>query len=381
MGDFSIGQGDWVEDRRKFPSGLKSFSDHVHSKGMKFGLWVEPERVDLRTSEAGGWKMDWLSCDEGGNPHILEGPLSKSGWLCLSVPEARLWIKGWLSELVEKYRLDWLKWDSNWWTICRGVHHGHGEGDGEYAHVEGLYDIFDYILNKYPGLVIENCAGGGTRMDTGIMRYSHVQWVDDESELPQRARCHCSRLSRYIPQSCIYTFVNPKSPDIKEYDKFMNAGQKGIAAVLDYSFRSRMLGIWGFSYKLGIMPPAALEVIRRNVKTYKGIRNIIENGKFYNLVPIGHLQRPHLSVDSPEAYMFVGPDAGNAVLFVFYPMQNCTMQIKLSGLDEKLRYEVKRIDEDKVSGYSGNELVQKGLELGANDETYSDIYYIKESDI
>ena len=42
--DFDSGLGDWTDDRDRFPSSLASLADYAHGLGMKFGLWVEPER-------------------------------------------------------------------------------------------------------------------------------------------------------------------------------------------------------------------------------------------------------------------------------------------------------------------------------------------------
>ncbi|HMF98161.1 MAG TPA: alpha-galactosidase, partial [Vicinamibacterales bacterium] len=49
--DFDSGLGSWTADPDRFPSGLASLTDYAHGLGMKFGLWVEPERVALSTVE------------------------------------------------------------------------------------------------------------------------------------------------------------------------------------------------------------------------------------------------------------------------------------------------------------------------------------------
>ena len=44
--DDRAGLGDWYVNPDKFPHGLKPLIDKVHSLGMDFGLWVEPEMVN-----------------------------------------------------------------------------------------------------------------------------------------------------------------------------------------------------------------------------------------------------------------------------------------------------------------------------------------------
>jgi len=338
--NFSTGLGDWKEDRLKFPSGIASFSDYVHSKGMKFGLWVEPERVDLRTFTEGGWKKEWLAGNEKGEIYELKWDPHHSGWLCFGIPEVREWVKTWLSELVEKYGIDWIKWDSNWWTICRNPAHGHQEHDGEYFHVLGVYEVFEFLLKKHPHLTIESCAGGGTRMDTGMMQYAHLHWIDDETELPQRVRCHCSRLSYYMPQDSIYTFALPVSESLLDYEEYRAGDMEAFINRLDSELKSRMMGILGLGYKLGKLPEEVLAVIGKNIEIYKSVRNIVREGSFYHLLPALTLKRPEIKAMENEAYIFVLPDKSKAVLFVFINDQEKIEPLKLTGLDKSRAYKV-----------------------------------------
>src|SRR5262249_16280909 len=64
--DFDSGLGSWTVDPDRFPSGLASLADYAHGLGMKFGLWVEPERVALSTVERPGLAREaWLATRDG----------------------------------------------------------------------------------------------------------------------------------------------------------------------------------------------------------------------------------------------------------------------------------------------------------------------------
>ena len=52
--DFTDGLGSWGGDRDRFPSGLASLADYAHERGLKFGIWVEPERVALEHRRSAG---------------------------------------------------------------------------------------------------------------------------------------------------------------------------------------------------------------------------------------------------------------------------------------------------------------------------------------
>ena len=373
-GDFSKGQGDWKVDPKKFPSGMKAFSDYVHSKGMKFGLWVEPERVDPRTFEAGGWKKEWLSCEEDGEPYEFNPVIEKSSWLCFGEYEVREWVKAWLSKLIEENNIDWIKWDSNWWVICKGNKHGHTEGDGEYSHVQGIYEVFEYLIEKYPHLTLENCAGGGTRMDTGILQYSHVQWVDDETELSQRVRCHCSRLSSYMPLQNIYTFSLPEQKSLLDYAEYKEGKVDKLKNRLDFEVRSRMMGVWGLGYNLSELSETVLEIMKTNISTYKKFRDIIKDGRFYNLKPIDRLMRPELKAEGNEAYMAVMPDYSRAVVFVFKNLYGAMEKLKLEGLDSYKTYSVRNSEGRLLGKFKGEELQRSGFVPELDEHMLSEIY-------
>ena len=93
--DFDAGLGDWTADPSRFPNGLRPLRDHAHAIGMKFGLWVEPERVNLSMVGSLGIEDDWLVTknDDYGSDHAAQ--------ICLSNKAAREWILGWLTPLLD----------------------------------------------------------------------------------------------------------------------------------------------------------------------------------------------------------------------------------------------------------------------------------------
>ena len=67
--DFDAGLGGWTADPARFPNGLGPLREYAHSLGMQFGLWVEPERVNLSLVGAPGVEEAWLAT-EGGQVRI-----------------------------------------------------------------------------------------------------------------------------------------------------------------------------------------------------------------------------------------------------------------------------------------------------------------------
>ena len=57
--DDTAGLGDWFVDEGVWPAGLGPLIEKVRGLGMEFGLWVEPEMVNL-DSELARQHPDWI---------------------------------------------------------------------------------------------------------------------------------------------------------------------------------------------------------------------------------------------------------------------------------------------------------------------------------
>ena len=183
--NFTTGLGVWKPSTEKFPSGIPAFADGVHGRGMRFGIWVEPERVDLR--QPATWRLDWLVRHHDAIVSPPWPPDTVSGWLCFGHPDVQAWAIDWISRLVAEVKADWLKWDSNWWGVCTCANHGHSVTDGEFHQVQGVHNVLAELRRRFPDLIIENCAGGGTRTDFAMLANTHITWLHDSSTPSRRS--------------------------------------------------------------------------------------------------------------------------------------------------------------------------------------------------
>ena len=195
--NFTTGLGTWQPSTEKFPSGIPAFGDYVRSLGMRFGIWVEPERVDLR--QPGTWRLDWLVRHHDAIVSPPWPPDTVSGWLCFGHPDVQAWAIDWISRLVSDVNADWLKWDSNWWGVCTCANHGHSVTDGEFHQVQGVHTVLAELRRRFPNLIIENCAGGGTRTDFAMLANTHITWLHDASTPSRRVRFHLAGANYLFP--------------------------------------------------------------------------------------------------------------------------------------------------------------------------------------
>ncbi|MBI4789540.1 MAG: alpha-galactosidase [Chloroflexi bacterium] len=366
QGDFGWGLGTWRENRDKFPSGLATLSDYVHDRGLKFGLWVEPERVDMRLvgEEV---PLKWLA-PEAAMLGPAEEDMAATAQICFGNREAREWVKTWLARLVRDYRLDWLKWDNNLWMSCDPP----GEaGDGNYAHIQGLYEVLDYLRAEFPQLIVENCASGGNRMDYGLMRRTDIAWLSDETDPSYRVRYHMAGASYPFPPEYLNTWLIESD--------FESMTQQADAATRRAWLRSRMMGAFGISANIASWLPELRAAVALEIEQYKTVRKIIANGKLYRLLPQAELTFPNLEPpSSPDAVEFLDPGNHVGVVFLFQgavPWQQ--RRVLLKGLEPEVYYQITSADRTMSLRRTGEQLMTQGIRFRYAAEHPSTLLFIK----
>jgi alpha-galactosidase len=163
------GVGSWVPRPDTFPSGFQPVADHGAACGIAMGIWFEPERATY-ISRLAREHPEWM----------LWSPLKGSFLVNLGLPEVRQW----LVALVDQYVAQGMRWfrhDFNIDPLESWQRNDTGDRAGmtEIRYVEGLYDVYDEIHRRHPGLVIEGCASGGRRIDLETISRNHGYWATD----------------------------------------------------------------------------------------------------------------------------------------------------------------------------------------------------------
>jgi len=370
-GGFGKALGTWVENRRKFPAGIAAFADHIRGLGMKFGLWVEPERIDgaLLDQGADPIRERWLARRDG---HPRSRP-DGTHQLCFGCPEAVAWIERKLLFLIREYKVDWLKWDHNFYMPCNREDHGHQPGDGGFAHIQGLYRVLGRLRQSFPRLVIENCSGGGNRIDFGMLRYTHTNWVSDDTIPAFRVRYHSLGCSYPLPA--------------QYQNSWYIQSRRGLDAVsaetpprlLDYLFRSRMIGAFGISDRLAEWPPNVREAARRAVADYKRMRPILTGGDVHHILPQPLLFVPPLAEPEQwEAIEYFHPALQRGVILAFRacaPQARCELPVR--GLDGARRYTIRSANTGHAEVRAGREWMRSGVTLELPEQDSSEILWIE----
>jgi len=341
--DFDSGLGSWTADPARFPSGLRPLRDYAHNLGMQFGIWVEPERVNLSLIGSPGVEEAWLAT-AGGNYGSTD-----AGQICLSVPAAQQYLLDRLTNLIDTVQPDYLKWDNNMWVNCDRDGHGHGVTDGNFAHVTALYQLLATLRDKYPSLLIENVSGGGNRLDLGMVRYTDAAWMDDRTAPSVNVRRNIEGLSAIFPPAYLLSFVTDHdteplhdAPDLSLY------------------FRSRMAGALGLCFRSDEFSDDDLAGISNEISIYKSMRDTQRAAAAALLT--GQAQ----PTDPPAWDVLQENASGNAqALLCAYQSDTGTDTITVTptGLIPDATYVVESVDTGPLGTATGAALMSGGIRL------------------
>jgi alpha-galactosidase len=330
------GLGDWTPNPDRFPGGLTPLIDEVHRLGMRFGLWVEPEMVNP-DSDLYRAHPDWVLH----SPHRTRTELRNQLVLNFARPDVAEWAHGWLDRLVSDHEIDFLKWDFNrpyteaGWPDA-GVH-----GDRLWIdHVHAVYQLMDRLRADHPRLRIESCAGGGGRVDLGILRRTDEVWTSDNTDASDRLAIQHG-FSQLYPAAVMAAWVTD-SPN------FLN----GREVPVRFRFHVAMAGVLAIGGDLPEWSEADLAEATRWTALYKRIRPTVQHGRQFRLLPPGG--------PGPSAVQYVAPDGDETAVFIYRPAPAFGRKldpVRLRGLDPAARYR----DEETGAEYDGAVLMHRGI--------------------
>ena len=348
--DFSTGLGNWSPDPERFPEGLGSLSDYAHGLGMKVGVWVEPERMDLATVYDLKLGKERFLATSGGRYHRdLENGEATTAQICLGDAEAREWLLGQLVQLVDSARPDYLKWDNNFWINCDRADHDHGAKDGNLAHVKGLYAVLGALRERYPALSIENCAGGGNRLDPGMLQFTDSAWMDDVTAPSSHVRHNLEGLGAIFPPAYLLSFVT--NGDLEP----ARDGSGGRAL----EFRSRMSGMLGLTWRSGEFGDEELEQIAAEIAMAKTIRGAVPAAASFMLTDQARAD----GGGEFDAVQLFSPAARTAAVFVYASDSVDWFTVRLKGLEAETRYLISTVWGEALAEATGADLMSRGVDV------------------
>ena len=318
--------GNWTVDTTRFPDGLKPVADAVHETGAKFMVWFEPERVIKGTQwavEHPDWMLDLPSEPDG--TYLL---------FDLGNKEAREWLCRYIGDLIEQNGIDYYRQDFNMEPdiFWRKNDEPGRTGIREIRHIEGLYAFWDYLRQRFPGLLIDNCASGGRRIDLEATSRSAPMWRTDYNYgEPVGYQCHTYGLEMYLPQH---------GTGVQKTDKFTFRSSLGTSVVYNWKITNGSSSFYE---------------IQDCMKEFREVRPYFYED-YYPLTGSGDITGDNIWM----AYQLYRPSdkSGFVVAFRREACPDKTHTVKLSGLDPDAVYSITNKDTGETVSKSGLELAE-----------------------
>lgn len=250
--------GDWVVDPVKYPDGLAPLAQHVTGLGMGFGLWVEPEMVSP-DSDLYRAHPDWAL-------HIAGRPLlTARHQLVLDMHRAD--VRDYLFEAIAAHLrslpITYLKWDHN-----RDLTHAGAQASFR-AQVLGTYALLARLRAAFPDVEIESCAGGGGRIDAGIIAHTHRFWASD---------C-IDAISRVGIQRGFLTFMPPEV--MGSHVGACPAHSTGRMQSMPFRAGVALPGHFGVELDLRQLSDAETAELAATIARYKALRGRLHTGNLW----------------------------------------------------------------------------------------------------
>ena len=253
--------GDWFEYEGKLTNGLREIADYAHSKGLKFGLWFEPEMISI-DSELYRTHPDFLMQEPGRMPsasrsqHVLD----------FTRLDVRQTIEKQMRKILDTIPLDYIKWDMN-----RSLSDVYSitldpQRQGEVAHryMLGLYELLEHLTADYPEILWEGCSGGGGRFDAGFIYYMPQSWTSDNTDAVERMKIQYGTSLAY-PISSITAHVSA-----------VPNHQTGRSTSLKTRGETAMSAVFGYELDLTKLSPEEKKQVKDQIISYQTIRPVIQ---------------------------------------------------------------------------------------------------------
>ena len=282
--------GDWFVDGKKFKNGLKEFSEKIHAKGLKLGIWIEPEMINPN-SDLYRKHPEWALQCKG-----REGKLSRHQLvLDMTNNEAIDCVVGMIKETLRDVPLEYIKWDFNRSISEAGSLALSKEEQCEAKHrfVLGTYRMHKLLTEAFPDVLFEGCAGGGGRFDAGILFYFPQIWTSDNTDPLARLIIQKGTMMAY-PISTMSAHVSHTLLNL-------------IEETPNYDFRFCVSagGILGYELDVTKLSQEKIDEIRRQIKAYRKIEKLILHANAYLMEDLseGEYGFYLISEDEKEYYL------------------------------------------------------------------------------
>lgn len=288
---WDISMGDYVPSETLFPEGLEKTVEAIKKAGMKPGIWFEIDNVG--SASHAYQETDRLLTRDG---YVLTTQMRR--FWDMRKPEVIKDLTEKVIGTLKKYGFEYMKMDYND-TIGIGCDGAESLGEGLRQNMDASYAFVEKIKEEVPGIILENCASGGHKLEPKMMGITAMASFSDAHE--------CEEIP--IVAAGLHRVILPRQSQIWAVIR-ENDSLKRIA----YSVANTFLGRMCISGDVTHLNKEQWDVIDRGIAFYKQIAPIIKEGISYMGGCIGKSWR------HPKGYQTLlreGKDAAFVVVHTF----------------------------------------------------------------
>ncbi|QJE95713.1 alpha-galactosidase [Luteolibacter luteus] len=339
------GLGDWLPNRKRLPHGLKPLVEESEKLGLAFGIWVEPEMVNVK-SDLYAKHPEWVVTQQHRPLSFRRNQLV----LDMSRPEVQEHAFRCIDETLKSAPgTAYLKWDCNSYITNPGSSYLSADRQSHLPvdFIRGVYAVMDRVADAYPELTVMVCSGGGGRVDYGSLSRFQQFWPSDNTDPLRR-----------IPMQHAYSYFFPAEAISAHVT---HAGKRPMKFAFDVAMSARL----GMDLDPRKMSAEELAVSKQAIDLYKNrLREVVQGGDLYRLEDPSGGPRSSLS--------YVSEDKRKAALFAWLIADESTDALKLEGLDPAGNYRIEEVNltpgktsalEMQGTFASGASLMSGGLKL------------------
>lgn len=336
--------GDWTENRQKLGGSLAEMAKEIACRGMKFGLWFEPEMVSP-VSELYKKHPEWVIRAPGRSPQLARNQLV----LDLSRMEVQDYIIEAVDRVLKEADISYIKWDMNRNITDWGSSYLAPDRQKELLHryTLGLYRILDELTQRHPDVLFEGCAGGGGRFDPGMLFYMPQIWASDDTDAVERLDI---QYGTSFPYPAISMGCHVSASPSHMVGRKASIVTRGIVA---------MQGNLGYELDLTSLSEVEKDEIKKQTAFYKRIRRTVQFGDFYRLK----------HGENERAWLYISADGKQVVVSyvqILARPNTVPKRLKLAGLKEEAWY---RIEGSNILRH-GSSFMNIGLDLDKADRDF-----------
>ncbi len=347
-GDWGKCTGDWRVNPYIHPQGLKDVSEAAEKADMKFLLWAEPERVVSTTPTAAAHPEWFLPSVSGG--HSL---------LNLGHPDAWQDCFYTLARLIETLHVSCYRQDFNMFPLAYWRRNDAEDRKGitEIKHIMGLYRLWDALAERFPHLLIDNCASGGKRIDIETLKRSIPLWRSDrmcQANYPETVtQTHNMTFGLWMPYSGTSTG--------REFDVYRIRSAYAGGMTLNYTYTE---------YTPFGEDDAESESMKKYCEEYLRVRPYFSEDMYV-------LTEPSEALDIWSAVQFDRPEKKDGIVQIFRredaPYEKASY--KLGGIRETDIYRFTDADTDESFTITGADLLKKGFSVEITEKRTAKLYF------